>query len=263
MFKHEAFGKFKEWKQLVENQTRRTIKKLRTDNVLEFCNQEFEKLCTESGIARHLTVVRMPQQNRLAERMNRFLMDKSPLTAIEKKTLVDVVGTSWLDDESPKIVTTRNMVFNENVMYKDTLKDSGAGTDKSIEELQVEVELRGLNNHTLEEDQTDQEDGDDEDVGDQKTDQPPDLTDYQLVWDREPRIRMKPLRFRDESNMVAYAFAAAEEEDTHELLTYQEAVACEESSKWKAVMEEEMESLRKTKMMSFILALVNTNEVLA
>ncbi|GJT32495.1 retrovirus-related pol polyprotein from transposon TNT 1-94 [Tanacetum coccineum] len=263
MFKHEAFGKFQEWKQLVENQTRRTIKKLRTDNVLEFCNQEFEKLCTKSGIARHLTVVRMPQQNRLAERMNRFLMDKSPLTAIEKKTPVDVVGTSWLDDESPKIVTTRNMVFNENVMYKDTLKDSGAGTDKSIEELQVEVELRGLNNHTLEEDQTDQEDDDDEDVGDQKTDQPPDLTNYQLVRDREPRIRMKPLRFRDESNMVAYAFAAAEEEDTHELLTYQEAVACEESSKWKAVMEEEMESLRKNKMMSFILALVNTNEVLA
>ncbi|GJZ35319.1 hypothetical protein Tco_0581136 [Tanacetum coccineum] len=46
-----------------------------------------------------------------------------------------------LDDESPKIVTSRNMVFNESVMYKDTLKDSGAGADKSVEELQVEVEL--------------------------------------------------------------------------------------------------------------------------
>ncbi|GJV75861.1 retrotransposon protein, putative, ty1-copia subclass [Tanacetum coccineum] len=33
---------------------------------------------------------------------------------------------------------------------------------------------------------------------------------------------MKPLRFQDESNMAAYAFAAAEEEDTHEPLTYQE-----------------------------------------
>nr|GEW30409.1 retrovirus-related Pol polyprotein from transposon TNT 1-94 [Tanacetum cinerariifolium] len=37
-FKHEAFEKFKEWKQLVENQTGRTVKKLRTDNGLEFCN---------------------------------------------------------------------------------------------------------------------------------------------------------------------------------------------------------------------------------
>nr|GEV22351.1 retrovirus-related Pol polyprotein from transposon TNT 1-94 [Tanacetum cinerariifolium] len=138
-------------------------------------------------------------------------------------------------------------------MYKDTLKDSGAGADKSVEELQVEVELQRLNNHTLEEDQTDnkdqtdQDDGDDEDAGDQEIDQPSDLTDYQLVRDREPRTRTKPLRFRDESNMVAYAFAAAEEEDTHEPLTYQEAVSCEDSFKWKAAMKEEMDSLRKNK----------------
>nr|GFD30838.1 hypothetical protein [Tanacetum cinerariifolium] len=38
-------------------------------------------------------------------------------------------------------------------MYKDTLKDSGVGTDKSVEELQVEVELQRLNNHTTKEDQ--------------------------------------------------------------------------------------------------------------
>ncbi|GKB52527.1 retrotransposon protein, putative, ty1-copia subclass [Tanacetum coccineum] len=114
-----------------------------------------------------------------------------------------------LDDESPKIVTSRNVVFNESVMYKDTLTDSGAG--------------------------------------DQETDQPSDLTDYQLVRDREPRTRTKPLRFRDESNMVAYAFVAAEEEDTHEPLTYQEAVACEDSSKWKAAMKKEMDFLRKNK----------------
>ncbi|GKG60018.1 hypothetical protein Tco_0609682, partial [Tanacetum coccineum] len=47
--------------------------------------------------------------------------------------------------------------------------------------------------------------------------------------------------------MAAYAFSVVEEEDTHEPLTYQEAVACENSSKWKADMEEEMDSLRKNK----------------
>ncbi|GJZ23670.1 retrovirus-related pol polyprotein from transposon TNT 1-94, partial [Tanacetum coccineum] len=135
-----------------------------------------------------------------------------------------------IDDESPKILTSRNVVFNESVMYKDTLKDSGAG-DKSVEELQVEVELQRLNNHTPEEDQIDQEDGDDEDVRDQATDQPTDLTNYQLVQDREPRTRTKPLRFRDESNMAAYSFVAVEEEDTHEPLTYLKTVACEDSSK--------------------------------
>ncbi|GJS00596.1 retrovirus-related pol polyprotein from transposon TNT 1-94 [Tanacetum coccineum] len=42
-------------------------------------------------------------------------------------------------------------------------------------------------------------------------------------------------------------FAAAEEDDTHEPLTYQEAVACKDNYKWKAVMKEEMDSLRKNK----------------
>ncbi|GKF60462.1 retrovirus-related pol polyprotein from transposon TNT 1-94, partial [Tanacetum coccineum] len=77
-FKHEAFRKFKEWKQLEENQTGRTVKKLRMDNSLEFCNREFEQLCIESGIVRHLTVVSTPQQNR------------SPSTAIEKKTPIEM-----------------------------------------------------------------------------------------------------------------------------------------------------------------------------
>ncbi|GJX42309.1 retrovirus-related pol polyprotein from transposon TNT 1-94 [Tanacetum coccineum] len=86
-----------------------------------------------------------------------------------------------------------------------------------------------------------------EDAGDQETDQIPDLTDYQLARDREPRTRTKPLRFRDESNMAAYAFVTAKEKDTHEPLTYHEVVACEDSYKWKAAMKEEMDFLRKNK----------------
>ncbi|GJR86304.1 sodium/hydrogen exchanger 6 [Tanacetum coccineum] len=133
-FKHKAIGKFKEWKQSVENQTRRTVKKLRMDNGLKFCNWEFEQLCIESWIAKHLTGIH------------------------------------------------------------------------------VEVELHGLNNRTLEEDHIDQEDGDDEEVGGRETDQTSDLIDYQLVRDREPRIRMKAL-----------------------------------SSKLKTAMKEVMDSLRKNK----------------
>ncbi|GKA14491.1 retrotransposon protein, putative, ty1-copia subclass [Tanacetum coccineum] len=83
--------------------------------------------------------------------------------------------------------------------------------------------------------------------GDQETDQTSDLIDYQLARDRERWTRTKPLRFRDESNMAAYAFVAAEEEDTHEPLTYQEALVCADSSKWKAAIKEEMDSLRKNK----------------
>ncbi|KAH9800560.1 hypothetical protein KPL71_000707 [Citrus sinensis] len=74
--KDQVFGKFIEWKSLVENQTGLKVKKLRTDNGLEFCNQEFDSYCADHGIARHRTVRLTPQQNGLAERMNRTLMDR-------------------------------------------------------------------------------------------------------------------------------------------------------------------------------------------
>ena len=70
------FENFKEWKSLVENQTSKKVKKLRTDNGLEFYNQQFESYCANEGIIRHIRVKFMPQQNELAERMNRTLMEK-------------------------------------------------------------------------------------------------------------------------------------------------------------------------------------------
>ena len=74
--KDEAFSKFLEWKSLIENQTNRKIKRLRTDNGLEFCNNVFDSYCAENGIFRHRTCIITPQQNGLAERMNRTIMNK-------------------------------------------------------------------------------------------------------------------------------------------------------------------------------------------
>nr|GEZ56208.1 retrovirus-related Pol polyprotein from transposon TNT 1-94 [Tanacetum cinerariifolium] len=160
--------------------------------------QEFEQLCIKSRVARHLTVIGMPQQNGLVERMNKTLMDKVRCLLIQSR----LPRTFWAEATyTAAYLINRNVVFNESVMYKDTLKDSGARADKS-----VEVELQRLNNHTPEEDQTDQEDGDDRDAGDEETDQIPDLTDYRLARDRERRTRTKTLRFQDENNMAAYAF---------------------------------------------------------
>lgn len=74
--KDEAFQSFKEWKLLVENQTGKRVKCLRTDNGLEFCNKAFDELCKNSGIKRHKTCAYTPQQNGVAERMNRTIMNK-------------------------------------------------------------------------------------------------------------------------------------------------------------------------------------------
>ena len=74
--KDQALAKFRDWKTLVENKSSRKVKALRTDNGLEFCNLEFDKFCSEQGILRHRTVRNTPQQNGVAERMNRTLLDK-------------------------------------------------------------------------------------------------------------------------------------------------------------------------------------------
>ncbi|CAM8916933.1 unnamed protein product [Rhodiola kirilowii] len=74
--KSEAFQTFKTWKNLVENQTGKHIKRLRTDNGLEYLDKEFLDFCKCCGIAKHHTVAGTPQQNGLAERYNRTILER-------------------------------------------------------------------------------------------------------------------------------------------------------------------------------------------
>jgi hypothetical protein len=59
--KSEVFDKFKEFKALVENQTEKKIKVLRTDNGGEFYGNEFEEFYKKCGIARQKTTPYTPQ----------------------------------------------------------------------------------------------------------------------------------------------------------------------------------------------------------
>ena len=61
---------------LVEYQTRQKIKVLRTDNGLKFCSKEFISYYNQIGITRHRTCSEIPQQNGVAKRMNRTVLDK-------------------------------------------------------------------------------------------------------------------------------------------------------------------------------------------
>jgi hypothetical protein len=63
--KSEVFDKFKEFKTLVENQTKKKIKVLRTDNGGEFHGNEFEEFYKKCGIAREKTNPYTPQQMEL------------------------------------------------------------------------------------------------------------------------------------------------------------------------------------------------------
>jgi hypothetical protein len=104
--KYEVVDKFKEFKALVENQTEKEIKVLRIDNGGEFCGNEFEEFCKKCGIARKKTTPYTPQQNGVAERMNRTLMEKerSMLNGVKlgQEFWVEAMGrTCYLVNRSP------------------------------------------------------------------------------------------------------------------------------------------------------------------
>jgi hypothetical protein len=73
--KSEVFSKFKEFKALVENLSEKKIKVLRSDNGGEFSSEEFKTFCIEVGIKRELSTPYNPQQNGVAERKNRTIME--------------------------------------------------------------------------------------------------------------------------------------------------------------------------------------------
>ena len=62
---------------MVEKQTGRKVRRLRTNKVLEFCFEEFERYCKEKGIARHKIAAGTPQHNGLAERLKRTLLERT------------------------------------------------------------------------------------------------------------------------------------------------------------------------------------------
>jgi transposase InsO family protein len=73
--KDEVLGKFKEFKALVEKLSERKIKKLRLDNGGEYTSNEFGRFCRDVGIKRDLTNPYNHQQNGVAERNNRTIME--------------------------------------------------------------------------------------------------------------------------------------------------------------------------------------------
>jgi hypothetical protein len=73
--KSEAFKQFKLFKTRVEKETGISIKGLRTDRGGEFTSKEFAEFCELHGIKRQLTAAYTPQQNGVAERKNRTIMN--------------------------------------------------------------------------------------------------------------------------------------------------------------------------------------------
>ncbi|KAG8502779.1 hypothetical protein CXB51_000565 [Gossypium anomalum] len=262
--KSDVFSAFKSWKIMIEKQTGKQIKYLRTDNGLEFCSDEFNRLCKSEGIVRHLTVRHTPQQNGVAERMNRtimekvrcmlsnanlpksfwaeaastacFLINRSPSVAIEKKTPQEVWSGNPANYSDlkifgcpAKVVISRDVVFDETAMLPNlSLKDC------SNKENQKQVE------HQINTESTPQ-------VSTKIENRVASSPQYSIAKNRTKR-EIKPPKKYAEADLVAYALNVAEDIDANqEPSNYSEAISCEDSEKWMFAMQEEMESLHKNK----------------
>lgn len=83
--KSEVFKKFVDFKTLVENQVEKKIKILRSDNGTEYFNHNFLQFCSQSGIIQQSSNRYTPQQNGVAERNNRTIMDRVRAMLIDSK----------------------------------------------------------------------------------------------------------------------------------------------------------------------------------
>lgn len=104
--KDQVLPVFKEFKNLMENQTDLKIKKLRSDNGCEYINKQFQAFLKEHGIEHQTTVPYSPQQNGVAERANRTIMEAARCmlqdSGLEKRYWAEAVNTAiFIKNKAP------------------------------------------------------------------------------------------------------------------------------------------------------------------
>ena len=114
--KDQVFEKFTEWKALVEKSTGWKLKTLHTDNGGEYTSAEFTMYLKKEGVRHEFTVPKTPQQNGLAERMNRTLVEavRSMLSdaKLPKRFLAEALSTAvYLCNRSPTVAVQGKTPF--------------------------------------------------------------------------------------------------------------------------------------------------------
>lgn len=106
--KSEVACKFKDFKVLVENETGEKVKVLRSDNGREYVNHTLQDYLSANGIRHQLTVEYTPEQNGVAERANRTIIEKARSmlqdSDLGKQYWAEAVNTAiYLKNRSPTL----------------------------------------------------------------------------------------------------------------------------------------------------------------
>ncbi|RVW92338.1 Retrovirus-related Pol polyprotein from transposon TNT 1-94 [Vitis vinifera] len=106
--KSDVFVTFKKWKAMVETETGLKVKCLRSDNGGEYIDGGFSEYCAAQGIRMEKTIPGTPQQNGVAERMNRTLNERARSmrlhAGLPKTFWADAVSTAaYLINRGPSV----------------------------------------------------------------------------------------------------------------------------------------------------------------
>ena len=104
--KSEVFECFKDFQAFTETQTGKRLKRLRSDNGLEYVNESMKQYLRQCGERHETTVPHNPEQNGLAERMNRTIVERARCilsdAGLKKSFWAEAVGTAcYIINRSP------------------------------------------------------------------------------------------------------------------------------------------------------------------
>ena len=137
--------------------------------------------------------------------------------------------------ETKKLIISRDVIFDETPMIRESASKDSTDDDQQKSKRQVEFEI-GTESSTETTLQCEPET--------HRVTTPPSLQ-YTIAKDRERRTIKPPQRY-GEADLVAYALSVAKDINfNEEQSSYSEAVSCDDSGRWMIVMQKEMESLHK------------------
>jgi hypothetical protein len=310
--KYDVFEVFKKWKVMVETETGLKLKCLRSDNGGEYEDGGFKQFCAANGIRMEKTIPGTPQQNGVAERMNRtlnerarsmrlhvglpktfwadavsttaYLINRGPsvplghrlpeevwsgnevnlshlkvfgcvsyvyiesnarskLDAKSRKCYFigygdEAFGYRFWDDQNRKIIRSRNVTFNEMVVYKNNSSAKPVSTKLEAEKPEF-INLDGISkgaaqrrNSEVDKDSEIEEGPKVEEIVDQHIEQGTPT----VAVRRSTRTIRSPQRFSPSLFHILLT-------DGNEPKTFVEALEVEDSIKWELAMKDEMDSL--------------------
>ena len=93
-------------------------KVIRSDNGTEYTNRAFKQLCIDNKIRQEFTVPDTPQQNGIAERYNRTIVEMARCLLIDSKLLIiEVNVTNMCSISLPSLVFFTNLLLKRNGAY--------------------------------------------------------------------------------------------------------------------------------------------------